>query len=153
MKKFVSLFVMVTFLFNVTCALAAGTINENEKSPDAQYEIAMKYMEGKEVGKNYVQAYNWFKKAALQGHAQAQYELAGLCASGAGNVHQSDKEAFKWYEKAATQGVGEAKYYLGNNDAALSLFQEYVSQVSSNIGNRYAEAYYFMGEIISFLMD
>ena len=133
MKKFVSLFVMATFLFNVTCAVAAGVVNENEKDPAAQYEIGMKFMEGREVGKNYVQAYNWFKKAALQGHAQAQYELAGLCASGAGNVHQSDKEAFKWYEKAAEQGVGEAKYYLGemyenaratekNNEKALKYY-------------------------------
>ena len=36
-----------------------------------------------------------------------------MCASGAGNVHQSDKEAFKWYQKASEQGVGEAKFYLG----------------------------------------
>ena len=51
------------------------------------------------------------------------------------------------YDHRIIEILGEAKYYLGKNDAALSLFQEYVSLVSSHTGNRYAEAYYFMGEI------
>ena len=51
------------------------------------------------------------------------------------------------YDHRIIEILGEAQYYLGNNDAALSLFQEYVSQVSSHTGTRYAEAYYFMGEI------
>ncbi len=51
------------------------------------------------------------------------------------------------YDHRIIEILGEAKYYLGNNDAALPLFQEYVSLVSPGIGSRYAASYYFMGEI------
>ena len=63
MKKFVA-FITVVLLFG-SIHVAAAVVNENEKNADAQYEIGMKYLEGNGVGQNYVQAYNWFKKAAL----------------------------------------------------------------------------------------
>lgn len=71
-----------------------------------------------------------------------QYREAEYWGTEARKISDSAK-----YDHRIIEILGEAKYYLGNNDAALSLFQEYVSQVSSHIGNRYAEAYYFMGEI------
>ncbi|MBQ0113780.1 MAG: sel1 repeat family protein [Bacteroidales bacterium] len=56
---------------------------------------------------NYTKAVSWFKKAAEQGHADAQYNLAFCYANGNG-VSQDYKQAASWYEKAAEQGLGEA---------------------------------------------
>jgi TPR repeat protein len=53
--------------------------------------------------KNYGEAAQWYQKAAEQGFAAAQYELASLYYYGLG-VAKSEAEAVKWYSKAAHQG-------------------------------------------------
>lgn len=57
-------------------------------------------------------AAQWYRKAAGQGHANAQYELGALCAKGQG-VPQDYKQAAQWYRKAADQGYANAQYGLG----------------------------------------
>jgi len=58
------------------------------------------------------EAVNWFRKAAEQGHAAGQFNLAGCCYRGDG-IAQDYTEAAKWYRKAAEQGKVEAQYNLG----------------------------------------
>ena len=53
-----------------------------------------------------------YRKAALQGHTQAQLHLAGFYKWGDG-VTQDDKQAFEWYFMAAQQGNTEAQYHVG----------------------------------------
>ncbi len=50
------------------------------------------------------------------------------------------------YDHRIVEILGEAKYFLGKNEEALDLFQEYVSLVGEN-GGRIGDVYYFMGEI------
>lgn len=50
------------------------------------------------------------------------------------------------YDHRIVEALGEAKYFLGSNNDALLLFQEYVRQVSTN-GSRIGACYYYMGEI------
>ena len=50
------------------------------------------------------------------------------------------------YEHRLIEALAETKYFLGNNDAALSFFQQYISLVRTN-ASRVGEAYYYMGEI------
>ena len=61
------------------------------------------------------------RKAAEQGHADAQHSLAIAYSYGDG-VPQDDTEAVKWYRKAAEQGFAKAQYNLGvmydNGDGA-----------------------------------
>ncbi len=52
------------------------------------------------------------KLTAIDGDADAQFELAGLYAKGDG-VEQNLTEAVKWYRKAAEQGHDSAQYKLG----------------------------------------
>ena len=61
---------------------------------------------------DYVQARQWFEKAAAQGLAVAQYKLGYLYAEGQG-VPQDYVRAREWYERAATQGLAVAQYNLG----------------------------------------
>ena len=62
--------------------------------------------------KDYKKAFVWYEKAALQGHAHAQYCLAWLYDTGNG-VAQDEHQAFVWYEKAALQGHARAQCALG----------------------------------------
>lgn len=61
-----------------------------------------------EESNDYPNAANWYRKAALQGHADSQYKLGFLYELGLG-VPQSRKVAFSWYEKAANLGNPYAK--------------------------------------------
>lgn len=56
--------------------------------------------------------FNEVKLTAIEGDADAQFELAGLYAGGEG-VKQNLTEAVKWYRKAAEQGHDGAQFKLG----------------------------------------
>jgi len=58
------------------------------------------------------EAVEWYKKAAEQGNAVAQYRLAEIYSRGDG-VAKDENEAFKWYKKAAEHGYPEAQSLLG----------------------------------------
>ena len=70
------------------------------------------YYNGFGVLQDYKQAFKWYSKAAEQGLAKAQNNLALMYYNGFG-VPQDDKQAFKWYTKAADQGNAMAQYNLG----------------------------------------
>ena len=61
---------------------------------------------------NYAEAVKWYRKAADQGYAAAQYDLGFSYNLGLG-VSQDYTEAVKWYRKAAEQGFADAQYNLG----------------------------------------
>ncbi len=58
------------------------------------------------------QAERWFRLAAEQGHADAQYDLGLMYANGEGVV-EDDTEGAHWLRMAAGQGHAEAQYRLG----------------------------------------
>ena len=62
--------------------------------------------------KNYAVAMAYFKHAAAQGDADAQYSLGHMYDKGLGVV-QDYAEAVKWYKLAAAQGRAEAQFNLG----------------------------------------
>jgi uncharacterized protein len=57
-------------------------------------------------------AAKWYRKAADQGFALAQYNLGVMFDKGRG-VFQDYAEALKWCRKAAHQNLSEAQYNLG----------------------------------------
>lgn len=62
---------------------------------------------------DYTEAVKWFRKAAGQGHDQAQAFL-GLTYIMGRHVPQDYAEALKWYRKAAEQGNARAQRTLGS---------------------------------------
>jgi hypothetical protein len=54
------------------------------------------FYEGRGVAQSDVAAARWYRKAADQGHAVAQYNLVNTFYEGRG-VAQSDAEAARWY--------------------------------------------------------
>ena len=64
------------------------------------------------VSKDYAEAVKWYRKAAEQGYAYAQYSL-GYCYECGKGVSVDYAEAVKWYRKAAEQGDASAQFSLG----------------------------------------
>lgn len=79
----------------------------------AQYNLGVIYDQGYEgVKQNKSEAAKWFLKAAKQGLAEAQFNIANMYYHGKG-VPKNRSEAAKWWCRAAEQGVAEAQYNLG----------------------------------------
>ena len=70
------------------------------------------YAEGQGVPQDYAEAVKWFRLAADQGNATAQYNLGLMYDKGQG-VPQNYAEAVKWYRLAADQGNAVAQFNLG----------------------------------------
>ncbi len=58
------------------------------------------------------EAVKWYRKAAEQGDAYAQYNLGFMYDNGEG-VPRDYAEAARWYRKAANQGEADARFNLG----------------------------------------
>ncbi|MCD8291866.1 MAG: SEL1-like repeat protein [Prevotella sp.] len=82
-----------------------------------QYRKGKTYLD-KAIGhsENYVKALEFFKKAACNDHALAQYQLGLLYFRGVSyaGIHRNYEEAVKWFSLAAEQGLQSAQIELGN---------------------------------------
>ena len=83
------------------------------QTPSEYNEIGEDYYYGRN-GKpqDYGEAVRWYRKAAAQGYASAQYNLGVSYANGQG-VPQDYGEAVKWWRKVAAQGYAKAQAKLG----------------------------------------
>ena len=70
------------------------------------------YCDGQGVEQNAKEAVKWYRRAAVQGDANAQNSLGYMYDNGKG-VLEDDKEAVKWFRKAAEQGFFGAQKNLG----------------------------------------
>ncbi len=77
----------------------------------AQYELGLRYAEGRSVSRDLKLAAQWLEKAALQDLAPAQYRLGSLYEKGYG-VDKNIVKAKSWYTKAAEQGNVKAMHNL-----------------------------------------
>lgn len=79
---------------------------------DAQNKIGICYKLGlADFPQSYEDSVKWYLKAADQGFAKAQSNLAFLFLYGEG-VHQDSKKAVEWFSKAAEQGNAIAQFQL-----------------------------------------
>lgn len=86
---------------------------------EAQFRLAERYADPYGFSSDYTleqdnqEAVKWYRKAAWQGHAEAQYKLGQMYSTGEEGVEQNDDESEKWYLKAAEQGHADAQKTLG----------------------------------------
>jgi len=81
-------------------------------APEEQWQIGLKYRDGRGVEKDMKEAVKWFSSAALKGHPIAQRDLGTMYRRGLG-VKKNDEEAAKWFRKSANQGYMKAQRDLG----------------------------------------
>jgi len=105
----------------------------------SEYLVAIEYQKGDVVPRDFVQAANWYRKAADQGYALAQYRLGLLYQQKESGIIKDDAQAATWLRKAADQGNAPAQAALGlcfsqgtgvaQDDAqAVAWFQKAVAQ-------------------------
>ena len=83
-----------------------------DRDSTAQYCIGKQYSSGNEMREDYIEAVWWYRKAAEQGHEDAQCRLGDLYCFGLG-VSRDYTAAAEWYRRAAEQGHREAQGMLG----------------------------------------
>jgi TPR repeat protein len=83
------------------------------------------------VPQDYAQAALWYRKAAEQGDADAQFDLGDLYDTGRG-VLRDYTQAALWYRKAAEQGDADAQDALGD-----------LYNTGRGVPRDYAEAYFW----------
>ena len=66
----------------------------------------MRYQTGEGVPQDGAEAIRWYRLAAAQGFAEAQFNLGLMYATGEG-VPQDDAEAMRWYRLVAAEGCAE----------------------------------------------
>jgi localization factor PodJL len=79
--------------------------------PAAEYEIALRYAEGRGVPQNLAEAADWFDRAAKHGLAPAQFRLGGFYEKGFG-VKKDLEAARRLYSAAAEAGNAKAMHNL-----------------------------------------
>ena len=84
------------------------------------------YGDGEGVPEDDVEAARWYRLAAEQGNARAQFSLGVRYGNGEG-VPQDYSEAVRWYRLAAEQGSASAHFNLGRLYAyGQGVHQDYV---------------------------
>ena len=84
------------------------------EDPEVQFHLGLKFASGRGAALDYVQAAEWYRKAAEQNHSLAQFNLGMMYAHGQGVARDAAQSA-AWYGKAAQQGDAGAQFYLGNH--------------------------------------
>lgn len=92
---------------------AFKTIHDAAEQGDkfAQNGLGLLYDTGHGVPRDTYQAIAWYRKAAEQGLADAQYNLGAMYES---NAPQDYTQAFLWFSKAAEHGLSYAQYKIGS---------------------------------------
>lgn len=75
-------------------------------------EVVTKDASGKIMDNDPAAAAGWFYRAAVQGYAEAQFNLGLMYANGEG-VAKDEAKAVEWFRKAAEQGNVDAQNNLG----------------------------------------
>lgn len=88
-------------------APATSTINR-----DSAYALAGRYRAGRGVARNPERAIELMTQAAMEGHANAQYKIGEMLATGFGGKLDYSA-AREWFQRAADQGQPKALGWLG----------------------------------------
>lgn len=88
--------------------------NQSSDDPEIWGDLSVMYTNGHGAPQSEEQAVFWVRKAAEQGHANAQCNLGWMYESGQG-VERDDAQAVFWYRKAAEQNIANAQWLLAGS--------------------------------------
>jgi len=104
--------------------------NDDPNGANGQFDLGRRHDEGNSP--DLQQALEWYRKAAEQGHAAAQFNLGMMYAQGRG-VPRDDAEALNWIRQAAEGGDAGAQHNLGGRCHRASLRVRYVDSSEDRI--------------------
>jgi len=88
---------------DLSVALGEFTRSAKDNDPRGQHALGMLYLRGKGVSRDAVQAFEWFLKAADQGHVSAMLQIGKLRQAGKAVDHDL-VAAHRWFSIAAAHG-------------------------------------------------
>ena len=117
MKRTTLLIAFLLGIISATCFAQENDISKltelaEQGDAKAQTELGKCYYNGKNVAKDYAEAFKWFQKAADNGYAEGQYRLGRMYNYGEG-INKNKEIAVKLYRQAAQQGYPYAQKALG----------------------------------------
>src|SRR5664279_3326837 len=74
--------------------------NVDYTDADVQFSLGLQFASGVGAAQDYVQAADWYRKAAEQNHPLAQFNLGTMYANGQG-VAKDDAQSMIWFGRAA----------------------------------------------------
>ncbi|MCB9993074.1 MAG: SEL1-like repeat protein [Hyphomicrobiaceae bacterium] len=92
-------------------------------NPQAEYEVAAIYAEGRAVQQDMQKAEDWYQRSAEQGFAPAMYLLANMYENGTG-VDKDAEQAAYWYERGAELGNRMSMHNLAAMNASGALGEQ-----------------------------
>jgi len=104
----------------ISCSVTPETVTATQSQADtgeaaSQYQVGLWYETGRCLKRDKANATEWFRRAAEQGHADAQYELGRIYYDYYRyGIEQDNEEAARWYQRAAEQGHPLAAFWLGD---------------------------------------
>ena len=90
----------------------AKLLNESRNDPEFQFQVAICYRWGDGVEPDYAESVKWYKLAAKNGHAKAQFVLGQAYKRGLLGVEVNSDESIYWYDLSAKQGHARAQNNL-----------------------------------------
>ena len=84
----------------------------NPEDANAQFYHGMILFHGRGVPEDKKEGVRWWKKAAEQGHAEAQFILGMTYTTGGDSIPENQAEAKRWLKMAANQGHSNARTML-----------------------------------------
>jgi TPR repeat protein len=110
---------MTAILLMSAASVVTGQSTEKPSTPSATAPAAAQsadeaYRKGQDFEKkqNYTEAMRWYRAAAAQGNARAQFGIGNLYTAGEG-VAKDYSEALRWFRLAAAQGDSLAQGNVG----------------------------------------
>lgn len=102
-----------------------------EGDSNAQLNLGNYYATPHNAAPDFAQAAIWYRKAADQGNAEAQYRLGDLYFNGKGGLKQSYEEAFFWFSLAAQ--AGPKPFAADRDDTKSRLTAEQLADVQKRL--------------------
>lgn len=96
---------------------------DSDATPFVQRELGARYRDGIGTSQDYIQAFKWIHKAAIQGYSCAQVDLGYMYWNGDGRKRDYS-EALMWYRKAAAQA--------GTQSVVPSIYRDSAQKCVSN---------------------
>jgi len=107
---FISIFTISILTYSFSQAKDSLQQRAEQGDKNAQFELGHTYFqEGKDY--NFERGFQWWHKAANNGHVYAQHNLGAMYYEGQGLPKDIDK-SIKWYTLASKQGYENSQYSL-----------------------------------------
>lgn len=98
----------LALLLCLLCLKAFAGVAHAQADDNANFQAGVSALQANDMPR----AYQAFLKAAEEGHASSQFNVAVMFERGIG-VGKDESKALAWYEKAASQGNADAQFNLG----------------------------------------